>query len=139
MKANYLLLPALLVAAISCKKEAQPEQQIRSQITGQWELVYHACGECIVPPTSFQEGNGNTIEFTTDGSFTRKLKDSIIFHGHYEIVTSKVCSKSGDVALETDEPANASANFITIEATKLQLSTPTCYEDGAVSIYRRVE
>jgi len=139
MKANWIVLLVLLVSAHSCKKEEPAEKQIKSQITGQWELEYYSCVECIIPPTAYPQGNGNIIEFAKDGRFIRKLKDSITFNGHYNIVTNKECNKSGNLSLQTNETANGSVRFITIENSKLQLSTPSCYADGATSIYRRIE
>src|SRR5438067_13818207 len=101
MNANWLLLLVLLAAANSCKKEERAENQIKSQITGQWELSIYSCGECIIPSTTYPQGNGNIIEFAEDGRFLKKLKDSITFDGRYDIVTSKVCDKAGSVALQT--------------------------------------
>jgi hypothetical protein len=128
-----------MASIYSCKKEEQAEKQIKSQITGQWELQLYSCGECLLPLTTYPQGNGNIVEFTYDGRFIRKLKDSITFSGRYNIVTNKECNKSGNLALETNETANGSVRFITIENFKLQLSTPGCYADGATSIYRRIE
>ncbi len=139
MKTNWLLLLVLLVAASSCKKEEQADKQIQSQLSGQWELEYYLCGECVIPPTVYPQGNGNIIEFAKNSRFIRKLKDSITFDGRYAIITSKECNKSGNLALQTNETINGSVKFITFENSKLQLSTPGCYADGAISIYRRIE
>jgi hypothetical protein len=138
MKANWLLLLVLLLSANSCKKEVRAEKQIKSQIVAQWELSFYSCGECIIPSTTYPQGNGNTIGFAEDGRFLKKLKDSVTFNGHYDIVTSKVCDKAGNVALQTNESTNGSLRFITLENETLQLSTPGCYTDGAVSIYKRI-
>ncbi|HUC82432.1 MAG TPA: hypothetical protein VMR70_16115 [Flavisolibacter sp.] len=139
MKIYWLAVFILAIAACSCKKEGQAEKQLKSQITGQWELEIYSCGECPVPFTSYPQGSGHIIAFTKDGRFIRKLKDSIIFSGRYAIVTNKECTKTGNLALQTTETANGPVNFITIENLKLQLSTPACYSDGATSVYRRIE
>jgi hypothetical protein len=139
MKANWLLLLLLLVASNSCKKEERTENRIKSKIIGRWELELYSCGECITQLTIYPQGNGNIIEFAKDGQFVKKSKDSITFNGRYDIITDKECNKSGNVALQTNEAVNGFVRFITIENLKLQLSTPSCYADGATSIYRRVE
>lgn len=139
MKANWLLLLVLLVSVSSCKKEKRAEKQIKSQIIGQWELSVYSCGECTIPYTTYVQGNGNIIEFSEDGRFLKKLRDSVTFEGRYDIVTSKECNRAGNVALQTNESINGSLRFITLENETLQLSTPSCYIDGAVSIYRRIK
>lgn len=139
MKIYWLALLVLVISAYSCKKEERAEKQTKSQILGQWELSIYSCGECIHPLTTYPQGNGNIIEFAEDGRFLKKMKDSITFNGRYDIVTSKECNKGGNMALQTNESTNGSLRFITLENETLQLSTPSCYMDGAVSIYRRIK
>lgn len=139
MKANWLLLVVLLVFANSCKKEEKTEKQIKTQITGKWELSIHSCGECLTPLTTYPQGNGNIIEFAEDGRFLKKLKDSVTFKGRYDIFISKECDKAGNVALQTNDPTNGSPRFITFESETLRLSTPSCYMDGAATTFRRIK
>ena len=139
MKSNWLLLLVLLVSINSCKKEERGEEQIKSQVIGRWELSIYSCGECPISYTAYPQGNGNIIEFTKNGRFLQKLKDSVTFNGRYEIVSSKECDKAGNVALKTNDSGNGSLRFITLENETLRLSTPSCYMDGAISIYKRIK
>ncbi len=138
MKIKLLLL-FLLAFEFSCSKIAQEKRQSEKQIVGTWELEFYSCGECIIASTAYPEGSGNIIEFSKGGQFIRRLKDSILFEGRYNIVTSKECTRSGDLSLKINEPPSPSEFFINFSDSKLQLSTPSCYADGAVSIYRRID
>lgn len=138
MRIIWKPLLLLLVSATSCTKEGRLERQTRKDITGHWELSIYACGLCG-PSRTYEQGNGNIIEFGKGGEYLRRVKDSAIFQGRYEIVSSKECNKDGDVALKTNQSTSGTAMFIKLENDTLQLSTPTCYADGAVSIYRRIK
>jgi hypothetical protein len=131
-----LLFTAILV---SCKKE-NAINILKDKIAGTWEIEKIECGLCINPITNFPPGNNNLIIFNTTNVFERKQNNTSVFTGNYSIVSSKECNQStGDMALLTNENNPSSPLFIQIVNEKLQLSTPYCYADGAITTYRRIQ
>ncbi len=131
----------ILIATIvsSCGKDNRLEN-FKNQISGKWEIEKRVCGECMNPLITYSEGNGNTIVLLTDGTFERRIHDSVIFKGKFFLTKSAECGKPGsDISLSTNESSNVTPLFVQIESGKLQLSTPYCYTDGASTIYRRIQ
>jgi hypothetical protein len=123
----------------SCGKSNRLEEY-KNQIAGKWEIEKRVCGECMNPLTNYPEGNGNIIVLLNDGTFERRIHDSIIFKGKFFLNKSDECGKpNSDIALSTNESSNSTPLFVRIESGKLHLSTPYCYTDGAAIIYRRVQ
>jgi hypothetical protein len=135
MKKGYFLV-ALIALSMSCKK-ANELTDIKAQIVGTWELERYSCGECPPSLQTFPPINRKLIIVSSDGTFERRVGDSVAFKGNYSIKRSTECNKSGDPAFLTNESSNASPLFIRFDGDKLMLSTPYCYTDGAVSIYHR--
>ena len=131
----------ILIATIvsSCGKDSRLEN-LKNEIGGKWEIEKRICGECITPLTIYPEGNGNIIVLLTEGTFERRLYDSVIFKGKFFLNKSAECDKPGtDISLSTNESSNVTPLFVQIESGKLELSTPYCYTDGASTIYRRIQ
>lgn len=77
------------------------------------------------------------MEFTKNGFFTMKLKDTVLSTGRYDLIIDKECDKRGNVALTMTSGGATDKRYITFDNDKLHLSTPKCYADGATSIYHR--
>jgi hypothetical protein len=140
MKKGFLFL-IFITIFISCKKENDNEvTNLKNEISGIWELEQYMCSLCINPVINYSPGNQNLILLSVDGSFERKIHDTLLFKGNYTIQRNKECNQSsGDMALIISDGPNPTPQFIQIVADKLILSTPYCYQDGAKSTYRRIK
>lgn len=137
MQKIILSLFSVAVLTASCKKEHNVNA-LKNQLAGTWELERAICGECLIPNTSYAPGNGNLLIFGNDGSFQRKKQDTVLFNGTFSVIISKECSSNGDQALTTSESAGATPQFINIYTDSLVLSTPSCYQDGGSTVYKRI-
>ena len=137
MKKAVFILPFTLLM-LSCRKNEVTDFQ--KCVTGTWELQRRICGECTDPLRIYANGNGNVIVLAADGTYERRKQDTLVFKGTYTLKKHFECNKtSGDIALFTNEYANASPLYMILENGKLQLSTPYCYADGAITEYRKVK
>jgi hypothetical protein len=136
---NTLSVIIFSIIISSCSKDNQLDN-FKNQILGKWEIEKNVCGECISPFTIYPEGNGKTIVLFNDGSFERRINDSVIFAGKFYLGKSEKCNRSpSDIEMSTNEYAGSFPLFVQIESGKLQLSTPYCYTDGSITTYRRVQ
>lgn len=123
----------------SCSKNSQLEN-FKNQVAGKWEIEKRVCGECPNSLTNYPAGNGAIIALFNDGTFGRRIHDSVIFNGKFFLTESNECGKpNSDIALSTNESSNRIPLFVQLESGKLQLGTPYCYADGATTIYRRIQ
>jgi hypothetical protein len=136
---NALTAMLFYMFVSSCSKDSQLEN-FRNQIAGKWEIEARVCGECPNSLTNYPEGNRAIIVLLTDGTFERRIHDSVTFKGEFFLNKSDECGKpNSDIALSTNESVNRIPLFVRIESGKLQLGTPYCYMDGAATIYRRIQ
>ena len=130
----FLLLTAAFV--ISCKKY-QEQKDIGNHIIGTWELE-HFYG---FPETrAYPPGNGITLSFLKGFVFESKRHDTLLARGIYSIERKKDCHPS-DREIKLKMVSNdglASDNYVDIENGKLSLSTPNCYMDGGMNVWRRL-
>ena len=123
----------------SCSKDRRLED-FKNQVAGKWEIEKRICGECMNPLTTYPEGNGNIIVLLTDGTFERRIHDSVTFKGKFFLNISDECGKPGsDISLFTNESSITTPLFVQIVGGKLQLSTPYCYSDGSSTLYRKIQ
>ncbi len=135
--ASRIIIFSVIVS--SCSKDHHLDN-FKNQISGKWEIEKNVCGECISQFTAYPEGNGNTIVLFNDGVFERRVHDSVTFSGEFFLSKSEECSMShSDIAISTNEISNEFPLFIQIESDKLQLSTPSCYTDGSITTFRRIQ
>lgn len=136
---NVFIAMLLIAFFSSCNKDNQLEN-FKTQLAGKWEIESRSCGLCLNPLTTYAEGNGNIIVFLTDGTFERRLHDSVIFKGRFFLNKSNECGNpNSDIALTTNESSVSIPLFVIIQSGKLYLNTPHCYADGAGTTYRHVE
>jgi hypothetical protein len=119
----------------SCKK--LNENRFQQRITGDWELEKVSC-ECSTPG-SFPAGNGQIISLQLDGTFERRLHDSVTFRGHYTIQKKKDCKPRPEkFFFETDETFPMSS-YLEEQNEKLIFSYSNCVSDGVDMTYRRIK
>lgn len=136
---NTLIIILFCTFVFSCSKESRLEN-FKNQIAGKWEIESRGCGLCINPFTIYPAGNGSIIVLLNDGTFERRIHDSITFKGRFFLNKSDECGKPGsDISLSTNESSITTPLFVQIVDGKLQLSTPYCYADGASTSYRRIQ
>ena len=136
---NILSVIIFSLIVSSCSKDHQ-FNNLKTQVLGKWEIEEYVCGLCITPVTMYPAGNGNIIVLFNDGSFERRMHDSVTFRGKFFLSKSEECGKpDSDIAFSTNESLNSTPRFIKIEAEKLHLNIPYCYSDGALTIYRRIQ
>lgn len=136
---NTLFIILISTIVSSCSKDNRLEN-FKNQIVGKWEIEKRVCGECVTPLTTYHEGNGSIIVLLNDGTFERRIHDSVIFKGRFFLNKSEECGKPGsDISLSTNESSMLTPLFVQIVQGKLQISTPYCYTDGASTIFRRIE
>ena len=135
---TILSIIILVTLASSCGKEHELDN-FKNQVSGKWEKAELICGECPNPRTIYPQGNGSIIVLFSDGTFERRLHDSITFKGKYFLNKSDECGSRSDIALSTNEYSNSIPGFVNIESGRLHISTPYCIADGATTIYRRIE
>ena len=136
---NAFIAIFLIAIFSSCNKDNQLEN-FKTQLAGKWEIEKKSCGLCLNPLTTYPEGNGNIIVFLSDGTFERRIHDSVTFKGRFFLTKSNECGKPNtDIALSTDESIAILPLFVQIISGKLYISTPHCYMDGAGTTYRRIE
>ena len=138
MKKSILLVVLIVVGLYSCKKEGSVAE-VRSKLRGTWEIKSTNCGICPIPVTNYPVGNGNTITFFTNGGFERKKQDTLITIGSYIVAKDKECNTPDNRALTIKEGSRTTIFFIDVDNNELTLSTPSCYADGAVTSYRKVQ
>lgn len=136
---NVFLFILFCASCFSCSKDQRLED-FKNQIFGKWEIEKWVCVECLNPLTNYPAGNGNIMVLLKDGTFEKRLHDSVIFKGRFFITKSNECGNpDSDYAFSTNESSISTPLFVQIQSGKLQLSTPSCYTDGATTIYRRIE
>jgi hypothetical protein len=127
-----LILPLLLMALYSCKKDAL--SPVKNDLAGSWELKSSSTysGNYFYPP-----GNGKIIILGNDDSFQRKNHDTLVFKGQYSLTNKKDCSGTEwKYFFKTSEPGAGELILSQLHDT-LTLSTSNCVSDGAVSKYTR--
>jgi hypothetical protein len=126
------LILICFILFISCKKEI-----VQKQFSGKWEyatFIGYPFNDNALPP-----GNGKIIVLGQSSSFERYMHDTLIFKGHYSIERKKDCgSNEQHYFLNTNDSLFAKGLIIDVRNDSLFLSTPNCYADGGVGIYRRV-
>ncbi|HLP37912.1 hypothetical protein [Lacibacter sp.] len=136
---NTLIIILFCTFVFSCSKDSRLEN-FKNQIAGKWEIEKRVCGECMSPLIIYPEGNGSIIVLLNDGTFERRIHDSVTFKGKFFLNKSDECGKpDSDISMSTNESLNSTPLFVKIESGKLQLSTPYCYADGVSTSYRRIQ
>lgn len=133
MKKTLVIL-FLFSSFISCKKD--PALIVQNHLTGNWEFSV-TLGYGIFPPPA-PEGNGKIISFKRNGVFQRWAHDSLLFKGTYKLRTKSDCAEKSAVFLSTNDPEFVNNFTVMVRNDSLFISTPSCYTDGATSIYRKI-
>jgi hypothetical protein len=120
----------------SCKKDNIPTS-FKNQLVGAWEFE-HFSGYPFTAPY-YPPGNGNIIVFFENGNFEKRQRDTILFKGKYFLSVKKDCyPRESNIFFSTNGALNSWNFYINIDSNKLMLSTPNCYADGGISLYRRI-
>jgi hypothetical protein len=131
---NIFSLLFLFTFFISCKKD--PAITRPSDLTGKWEFSV-TMGFGIFPPTA-PAGNGRTISFKRNGVFQRSAHDTLLFNGIYLLRTKSDCAQEKATFLSTNDPGFVNNFTVMVRNDSLFISTPSCYIDGATSIYKKI-
>lgn len=119
----------------SCQKSDLSE--LKNQFPGNWEYVNfigYPFNENYQPP-----GNGKIIYFSKGGSFERRSHDTVLFKGSYTLYQKKDCnSNEKKIFLITSDPSFVQNFSISISGDSLFISSPSCFNDGGTSIYRKL-
>jgi hypothetical protein len=119
----------------SCKKDNL--SSYRNQFSGKWEYVRYIGYPFTTAPLSL--GNGKIIIITQDGSFQRNSYDTIIFKGLYSLVEKKDCyGDETHIFFKTTDPFFGENSIINAAGDSLSISTSNCFQDGGVTIYRKL-
>lgn len=94
-------------------------------------------GYGIFPPAS-PKGNGRTISFKRNGVFQRSTLDTLLFNGIYQLRTKSDCAQEKATFLSTNDPEFVNNITVMVRNDSLFISTPSCYIDGATSIYKKI-
>ena len=124
----------LFIFFISCKKN--PSVLLQSQLKGNWEYRV-TIGYGIFPPPS-TAGNGKVISFSKNGGFERYAHDTLLFKGIYQLRSKTDCAQETAVFLSTNDPGFVNNFTVMVRNDSLFISTPSCYSDGATSIYQKI-
>lgn len=96
---NTFIVILFCTFIFSCSKDRWLED-FKNQVAGKWEIEKRVCGERMNPLITYPEGNGNIIVLLTDGTFERRLHDSVTFKGRFFLNKSDECGKPGsDISL----------------------------------------
>lgn len=121
----------------SCKKDKEI-QLLNQEIIGTWEFETfsgYPFTQPILPP-----GNGRIIVISGDGSFERKMHDTLVFKGNYTLQKKDDCYKrENNIIFSTNESSPNDYQYIEVVGGRLTLSSPNCYQDGGTAYYRRVK
>ncbi len=131
---KLIIILSLGIFFISCKKDAA--LILQNQLTGNWEFRV-TLGYGIFPPPA-PEGNGKIISFSMNGVFQRYAHDTLLFKGIYQLRTKSDCAEKTSVFLSTNDPEFVNNFKVMVSNDSLFISTPSCYTDGAVSIYKKI-
>jgi hypothetical protein len=136
---KLLLLHALLVfLSPSCKKHGN--LFLNKRFRGVWEYENFSgfpFNNNYLPP-----GNGRIIVLLTDGTYERRLHDTVLFRSRYFLKEQKDCYPPDEMKIHfsVNDTAGSWDHYIKIdESGRLTLSTPNCYADGGVAYYRRIQ
>ena len=133
MKQIFSLL-FLFIFLISCKKD--PAVTRINDLAGKWEFSV-TLGYGIFPP-AVPEGNGRIISFKRNGVFQRWAHDTLLFKGIYQLRIKSDCSQKKATFLNTNDAEFVDNFTVIVRNDSLFISTPSCYTDGATSIYRKI-
>jgi hypothetical protein len=134
-KTLFALIAAFILFA--CKKEDGID---RDQFIGVWEYEnFHGYpfGNYYQPP-----GNGQIIVIDELGKYKEMQQTTVTHEGSYSLEKKKDCH--GDekkIFFSTGEtPSGLKGSVIRIdEQGRLTFSTSSCYMDGGVTVYRRIQ
>ena len=124
----------LFLFFISCKKD--PADKIHNSLTGNWEFNV-TIGFGVFPPPA-PAGNGKIISFKRNDVFQRYAHDTLLFKGIYQLRSKSDCGEEKAVFLSTNDPEFVNNFTVMVRNDSLFISTPSCYSDGATSIYKKI-
>lgn len=79
---KILVIVVTVCSLIACKKSGTSPS---INITGKWEL-HKTYGGFIQPPDSvYQAGNGNILQFNSDGTYERYANGAVTLQGTYRV------------------------------------------------------
>jgi len=82
---RYLPLLLVLIMAISCKKDKNEQPvQASTGLAGKWELRRESGG--LAADRIYAAGNGTTLQFNADSSFTQYTTFQLTNQGVYSVV-----------------------------------------------------
>lgn len=134
MKAKYFVT-FLLVAIISCKKEAA---RLTDDLQGKWELISY--DGAWVGHVDYPEGNGNTYTFSGN-NYTRQYKTTdttIQMTGTFKIYSGKPCDFAAEQTLIEFDNIHDNPSSFSLSAGKLSIGTTECIADGGVGTYQKI-
>ncbi|RYD82036.1 MAG: hypothetical protein EOP53_04775 [Sphingobacteriales bacterium] len=132
---KYVVIVAVLFGLLSCKKDHELNM-LKENVIGTWEMHRYSGYPFNQPPVL--PGNGHIMVIGKDGSFERKLHDTLLYRGKYVLLKRKDCYKRVDdiTFSTTDNPDSYS--YISMEGDRLVFSTPNCYQDGGSTSFIRI-
>jgi hypothetical protein len=115
------LVLMMLVAGslVACKKNGVT---LSANITGKWELHRRYGGFIIPPDTTYQAGNGNILQFNSDGTYKRYANGSVASQGTYRVVPNGYRSGS-NVYDELIFDNDTSGSIVSINGSILTISS----------------
>lgn len=129
---GFLTLAVCLALLVSCKK-----QQTQKDFSGRYEyatFIGYPFDDRSLPP-----GNGRIIALGGNGIFGRFSHDTLLFKGTYQIGRKMDCGADEKKNFFYSNDSSFVSGFvIDLRNDSLFLSTPACYADGGVSIYKRL-
>jgi hypothetical protein len=135
MKTFFLFLLSF-VFLFSCEKD-RILTPLKKQLIGAWEFE-HVVGYPFTAPY-YPPGNGKIIVFFENGNFEKRQHDTTLSKGKYFLSVKKDCyPRESKIFINTNDALNSLHYYINIDSNKLMLSTPNCYADVGMSLYRRI-
>lgn len=120
MKHAFLILITVLVVH-GCKK-SNSIKHLKTTFAGKWE--YERYSGYPFTNTYSPPGNGQYIILGTNGSFERRLHDSLIFKGTYSLEEKPDCYPAASTTyFSTNESNYSTEGYIALDSNKLTITT----------------
>lgn len=118
------VLPILAVGMIvSCKKQSVSPVNI----IGKWELARRYGGNIYPPDTTFKSGNGNILQFNSDGGYKQYTNGTLTASGTYHISGDQLYFNQSASDNTFYDVVSISGNMLTIKPIMPDIGT-TVYD-----------
>lgn len=122
---RYLLLVLAVGMILSCKKNGVSPVNI----TGKWELDRRYGGNIYPSDTTYQAGNGNILQFNSDGSYKQYTNGALVASGTFHV--------SGN-QLYFNQNANDNTFYDVISISGNMLTIKPVMPDIATTVYDKI-